>query len=384
MECVQFLRDIIKIPSRSCEEERVVKRIKEEMEKIGFHEVIIDKIGNIAGRIGNGPVKILYDSHIDTVDIGSRDMWGFDPFKGKYENGIIYGRGASDNKAAIATMIYAARIIKKKNLDDKITLWILGSVQEEDCDGLAIQYFIENTFKPDFVLLGEATALDIYRGHRGRIELKVITEGKSCHASAPERGINAIYKMQPILKKIEELNENLPVDDFLGKGTVAVTSIECDTGSLNTVPDRCRIYLDRRLTDGETKQSAILELKKIVAGDGFIEIFKYNTPSYTGLKIETEKYFPAWKLDEDHLLVRTGIEAATIVRNKKPRVDKWIFSTNGVATMGRLNIPTIGFGPSEERFAHTTEDQVSIEHLKKAIEFYSIFPELLLKNLSIK
>ena len=176
----------------------------------------------------------------------------------------------------------------------------------------------------------------------------------------------------------------MPVDDFLGKGTVAVTSIECDTGSLNTVPDRCRIYLDRRLTNGETKQSAISELKKIVAGNGFIEILKYNTPSYTGLKIETEKYFPAWKLDEDHLLVRAGIEAATMVRNKKPRVDKWIFSTNGVATMGRLNIPTIGFGPSEERFAHTTEDQASIEHLKKAIEFYSIFPELLLKNLSTK
>lgn len=379
---VTFLRDIIRIPSTSTKEKEVVLRIKEEMEKVGFDEVIIDKIGSVAGRIGHGPVKILYDSHIDTVGVGDRASWDYDPFEGKFEKGIVYGRGASDNKAAIATMVYAGKLIKEKGLEDKITLWVLGSVQEEDCDGLSIKYFVENVFKPDFVVLGECTNLDIYRGHRGRMELSISTSGKSCHASAPDRGENAIYKMANFIKGIEELNERLKHDDFLGKGTIAVTMVECKTGSLNTVPDSCTIYLDRRLTVGETKETTVSELKEIVGDNATIDVLQYNTPSHTGLVIDIEKYYPTWVLEENHVLVQAGAEAARQIRGSEPLIDKWVFSTNGITTMGRMGIPTIGFGPSEERFAHSTDDQVTVEHLVKAMEFYTLFPEILAQRVN--
>lgn len=382
-EVVQFLRDLIAIPSKSSHEKEVVNRIRKEMEKVGFDEIIIDDMGNITGGIGGGKVVVLYDSHIDTVGVGDLKMWKVDPYKGDYKDGVIYGRGASDNKAAIATMVYAGKAIKELGLEDDYTLYVLGSVQEEDCDGLAVKYVIEHTkVKPDFVVLGECTNLNIHRGHRGRIEIKVVTRGKSCHASTPERGDNAIYKMEPVIRGVEELNKNLKDDPFLGKGTIAITKIECKTGSLNTIPDECTVYIDWRLIRGETAESAIMRIQNIPEiKDAKAEILKYNTPSYTGMVIEVDKYYPAWVLDESHKLVQAGTKSAEFILQKKPKIDKWMFSTNGVSTMGILQIPTIGFGPGEERFAHSVEDQVSEEHLVKAVMFYSIFPKYLLEEL---
>jgi len=188
--------------------------------------------------------------------------------------------------------------------------------------------------------------------------------------------------MGPIIMKIEEFNKNLPEDPFLGKGTIAITKIECKTGSLNTIPDECRIYLDRRLTRGESPEDALVELEERLGEEVTVEVLKYNSPSYKGRVIEVEKYYPSWVLEESHSLVQAGVKAAEFVLQKKPQIDKWIFSTNGVSTMGRFHIPTIGFGPGEERFSHNVNDQVSEEHLVKAIMFYSIFPSYLLQELN--
>lgn len=375
---VKFLRDLISIPSFSCGEAKVAQRIKKEMEKVGFDKVWIDDMGNVIGRIGKDAPGILYDGHIDTVGVKDKSAWSFDPFKGKVEKGTVYGRGASDNKAASTVQVYAGKILKKLGGDHK-TIYVIGTVQEEDCDGLAMKYALTHSLKGkiESVVMGECTNGRIYRGHRGRMEIIITTKGKSCHASDPSRGDNAIYKMAGVISEIEKLSPKLKDHDFLGKGTVAVTAIECKTDSYNCVPYECRIYLDRRLTYGETKTSAVNELKKLPSvkkAGAKVEVLKYDSPSYSGLKLEVDKYYPTWILKENHSLVKSAAAAYEKLFDKKPIIDKWTFSTNGVASMGELGIPTIGFGPSEERFAHTTDDKVTIAQLLEATAFYSMLP----------
>lgn len=386
-EMITFIRDMIRIPSESCQEKAVIKRIEQEMKKVGFDEIKIDEMGNILGRIGSGKKVIAMDSHIDTVGVGSLNEWNHDPHEGKMENGVIYGRGASDQESAMASMVYAGKIIKDLNLVSDYTLWVVGSVQEEDCDGLCWQYIInEDKLVPDCVVITEPTNLNIYRGHRGRMEISVTTYGVSCHGSAPERGKNAIYMMSKIANEIEKLNENLTDDEFLGKGTVTISYIDCKTPSLCAVPNEAYIHLDRRLTRGETKDTAVKEVNDAIKKAGLkegeykIEILTYDTPSYTGKVYPTEKYFPTWVLDPGHPVLDSAIETYKSVFNSDPKVDKWTFSTNGVATMGMHGVPTVGFGPANEIYAHSVDDQVPTDHLVKAAAFYAVFPGIFSKK----
>lgn len=384
VELTEFMRNLVKAKSYSAQEKDVVLTIKEEMEKVGFDEVIIDGMGNILGRIGNGKTVIAMDAHIDTVEVGNPKLWKVDPFEGVLKNDIIYGRGASDQKAGMASMIYGARVMKDLGLLGDFTLYVTGTVMEEDCDGLCWQYIIkEDKIKPDFVVITEPTNLNIYRGHRGRTEIQIRTTGMSCHASAPERGSNAVYKMARIISEIEKMNGNLKDNDFLGKGTVAVTQIFFESPSQNAVPDECTIQLDRRLTAGETQETVISELKEAINRAGetaeIIELY-YDRPSYTGLSYPTKKYFPTWLMEEKSEIVQRTVKAYKEVFGTVPKVDKWTFSTNGVATAGMFNIPTIGFGPAHEIYAHSPDDQVPVDHLIKATAMYALLPHELSKN----
>jgi putative selenium metabolism hydrolase len=377
---VNFLSDVVSTPSLSRDEDAVVQRIAAEMQMIGFDEVIVDGFGSVIGRIGDGPVHIVFDSHIDVVNTGDLSMWRTPPFQATIENGILYGRGASDNKAAIASMVYGAAALLRLGIDaSRFTLWVVGTVQEEDCDGLALEHLLTTAIpNADVVVLGEATNLQVYRGHRGRAEFAVHTRGKAAHASAPERGVNAIYLMAPIAKQIEALNERLHVDPFLGKGTVVVSKVECDTPSLNAVPDGCTIYLDRRLTIGESVESARAELEQLPAvqdGQAEIELLPYVGKAYTGLTLTTEKYFPTWVTPAEHPSVRAAVEAGQEVFGRELPVSRWVFSTNGVASAGKLNIPTIGFGPANEMYAHSVDDQCPVDHLPAAAAWYAAFPD---------
>jgi putative selenium metabolism hydrolase len=377
-EMTQFLRDMIAIPSESAEEEKVILRIKEEMEAVGFDEVRVDPMGNIIGRIGNGKHLIAMDAHIDTVGVGERKNWDFDPYIGYEDESKIGGRGASDQEGGMASMVYAGKIIKELGLDKDYTLLITGTVQEEDCDGLCWQYLIEKEkIKPEFVVITEPTSLNIYRGHRGRMEIKVSTRGISCHGSAPERGDNAIYKMAPIIQELEELNHRLLDNDFLGKGTLAVSEIGHSSPSRCAVADGCWLSIDRRLTDGETYESAIEEIKALPSvkkAGAIVEMYDYKRPSYTGLVYPTKAYFPTWVLPEDHVVCQSTVEAYKNLFNKEPLVDKWTFSTNAVSIMGRHNIPCIGFGPGKEEQAHAPNEITFKDHLVKACAMYATIP----------
>lgn len=378
----RFMRDLVRIPSYSCQEKEVVHRIAEEMHKTGFDKIFLDKMGNCIGKIGRGKTVILIDGHIDTVQVTPSQNWTINPFGGVMKNNRIYGRGAADQKGATPAMVYAGKLIKELGLEDDYTLYIACTCQEEDCDGLPILHIVEKEhIQPDFVVITDSTDMKLHRGHRGRMEIKVTMKGKSCHGSMPQLGVNAVYKMAPLIEEIETLNQSLHTDPFLGKGTVVVSKIECQTPSLNAVPDECVIYLDRRLTLGETKELALRQIRQMPHAKGAkIELLQYSATSWTGLKVAQEKYFPTWVTAEDHWLVKAGLEAGKYALGRKPILTRWTFSTNGVASAGRLKIPTIGFGPGKEELAHTVKEYVEIEDMVKASVFYATLPKIIVQK----
>ena len=382
----KFLRDMIRIPSESCGEREVILRIKREMESVGFDRVDIDPMGNILGFLGNGKHLIAMDAHIDTVGVGDRSLWTHDPYEGYEDDDVIVGRGASDQEGGMASMVYAGKIIRNLGLEGDYTLLVTGTVQEEDCDGLCWQYIIEKDgIRPEFVVVTEPTSLNIYRGQRGRMEIRVATRGVSCHGSAPERGDNAIYKMAPILVELRALHENLRDDPFLGKGSLTVSEIFFSSPSRCAVADGCSISVDRRLTNGETWESALQEIRNlpaVKAANAEVSMYSYERPSYTGLVYPTECFFPTWVLDEDHPACATLVEAYRGLFGKEPLVDKWTFSTNGVSIMGRFGIPCVGFGPGHEDQAHAPNERTWKDELVAAAAMYAAVPSMYLERRS--
>ncbi len=380
----KFLRDLIAVPSVSSKEEGVIARIRQEMELCGFDEVTVDPMGNILGRIGSGKHVIAFDAHVDTVGVGNPANWKVDPFLGAEKDGIIYGRGACDMKGALASIVHGGKLIKQLGLGGDYTLYVVGSVQEEDCDGLCWQYIInEDKIHPEAVVITEPTNLGIYRGHRGRMEIEVRTRGVSCHGSAPERGVNAVYAMAPIVLDIQKLNERLTGEAFLGKGTVTISEIRSTSPSLCAVADSSAIHLDRRLAATDTLDSALREIRALQSvkdAGAEVVVLNYATPSWRGLSYPTQKYYPTWLLPESHPLLRAGVKTFEKLFDEKPRVGRWVFSTNGVAVMGMHGIPCIGFGPGDEVHAHMATEQIPVEHLVKATAWYAAFPEIYLQQ----
>ncbi|MDO4594298.1 MAG: YgeY family selenium metabolism-linked hydrolase [Tissierellia bacterium] len=410
-----FLRDLIRLHGESCEEEQKSKRIKEEMEKLGFDKAWIDPQGNVLGEMGTGKTQIAFDGHIDTVGIGNIDNWDFDPYEGIDKDGVIGGRGGSDQLGGPVSAVYGAKIMKDLGLlNDDYRVLVTGTVQEEDCDGNCWLYMIEQqNIKPEFVVSTEPTDGGIYRGQRGRMEIRVEVDGVSCHGSAPERGDNAIYKMAKILNEIEQLNEN-PADDsveikglvkmldekynpqykeanFLGRGTVTTSQIFFTSPSRCAVADSCAISLDRRMTAGETWQSCIKEIEELPSAKKYnakVTMYDYHRESWTGLAYDQECYFPTWVIPEDHEVTkaleesykslygndRIGPESEMPKRSQRPLTDKWTFSTNGVAIMGRHNIPVIGFGPGAEDQAHAPNEVTWRQDLVTCAAVYSVLP----------
>lgn len=377
---VRFLRDLIAIPSESAEEKGVIERIRAEMKSTGaFDKIWTDKMGNLFGQVGKpgkGKKLIAIDAHIDTVGVGDRSEWKHDPYKGKVADGKVWGRGAGDQEGAVPAMVYAAKIIRDLGLDtSEYCLLLTFTVMEEDCDGLCWQYIVnEGKIRPDAVVVTDSTNCTILRGHRGRMEIGVTCKGKSCHGSMPHKGDNAIYKASKIAVEIEKLNERLREDKFLGKGTITVSYVDCKTPSLCAVPGQAYLHLDRRLTIGDTKRSAVAEVKDAVKRAGVkakVAVPVYARPSYTGLTYETEKYFPTWCEEEDDLQVQAAIKAHRETLGKAPTVHRWTFSTNAVSIAGMFGIPCVGFGPAAENVAHTVNDSVPIKHLVDCAAFYA-------------
>jgi putative selenium metabolism hydrolase len=377
-----LLSQLVRIPSYSGQEEAVCKRIAELCEEAGFDEVRTDKLGNVIARIGSGKKILAFDAHIDTVEVGDRDAWERDPFSGDVDDTHVWGRGSSDQKGGAASMIAAGRMLKEAGFSEDYTLLFTFTVMEEDCDGLCWKYLIEEeNIRPDFAVSTEPTSCRIYRGHRGRMEMVVKIKGVSSHGSAPERGVSAAYKASRAALALEKLNENLKPDEdnFLGKGTIVVSQMAVSGPSQCAVPDQAMLYLDRRLTWGEDADLAIGQVKSVITetlGEApeSVTMPMYEKTGYRGYEFFQELYFPTWKIDETHPLVQGAVKAYAGSFDRKPEVDKWTFSTNGVAICGRHKIPTIGFGPGDEKEAHAPNEKNRIEDLVICAAFYAALP----------
>ncbi len=417
-----FLRDLVRIPGESCTEKGHIMRIREEMEKVGFDRVEIDPMGNVLGFMGTGKTLIAFDAHIDTVGIGNISNWTFDPYEGYETDTEIGGRGTSDQMGGIVSSVYGAKIMKDLGLlNDRYQVLVTGTVQEEDCDGLCWQYIIhEDKIRPEFVVSTEPTDGGIYRGQRGRMEIRVDVKGISCHGSAPERGDNAIYKMADILQDIRSLNENDAADsteikglvkmldpeynpqweeaNFLGRGTITTSEIFFTSPSRCAVADSCSVSLDRRMTAGETWESCLDEIRSLPAvkkyGDDVrVSMYEYARPSWTELVYPIECYFPTWVIPKDHRVTasleeayralygeeRAGNAETEAMRKARPLTDKWTFSTNGVTIMGRNGIPCIGFGPGAEAQAHAPNEKTWKDDLVRCAAVYAALPGIYCK-----
>ena len=378
-EIIQFMRDIVAIPSMDSQLKEVGERIGSEMRKLGFDEVRFDKMGNIMGRIGSGSRVLVYDSHVDTVGIGDPSAWEWDPFVGKVEDGILYARGACDEKGSTPGMIYGLAFARDLGLLDGWTAWYFGNM-EEWCDGIAPNTFVEVDpgVRPDFVVIGEPTKMNVYRGHKGRVELKVTAKGRSAHAASNHLGDNAIYKLLPIIAGIRDLEPSLGDHPFLGHAKITVSDMQVKTPSINAVPDEAVIFIDRRMTFGETKEQAIAQVRALIPPEHqatvTVEELFYDEPSYTGFVFPVDKYFPAWALEENHPLVTAGQQTRQLIDLPDGPSGKWNFSTNGIYWAGKAGIPSIGFGPGDEETAHTVRDSVSLDDMVKATEFYALLP----------
>ena len=408
-----FLRAIVKNPGESCDEKAHVETIAAEMKKVGFDEVVIDPQGNVMGFMGTGDKIIAFDAHIDTVGIGNIENWKFDPYDGYETETEIGGRGVSDQCGGIVSGVYGAKIMKDLGLiPEGYKVMVVGTVQEEDCDGLCWQYIInEDKIRPEFVVSTEPTDGGIYRGQRGRMEIRIDVKGVSCHGSAPERGDNAIYKMADILQDVRALNENDDADEteikglvkmlnpkfnpdyeearFLGRGTVTTSQIFYTSPSRCAVADSCAVSLDRRMTFGETWESCLDEIRALPSvqkygDDVTVSMYNYDRPSYTGCVYEIECYFPTWAIPKDHAVTkaleeaytglygdaRIGAEETLEMRQARPLTDKWTFSTNGVAIQGRYGIPCVGFGPGAESQAHAPNEITYKDDLVRCAAVY--------------
>lgn len=375
------LSQLVRVKSYSSREEDVCRLIKKLCEEAGFDEVKFDGLGSVVARIGHGSKTIAFDAHIDTVEVGNMKNWKFDPFCGDVKDGLVWGRGTSDQKGGAASMIAAGRILKEMGYNGDYSIYFTFTVMEEDCDGMCWKYMIEEEdFKPQLVVSTEPTSCRIYRGHRGRMEIRIILRGISCHGSAPERGVSAAYKAARAALAIEKLNQDLQPDDdhFLGKGTITVSQMDVKGPSQCAVADYAMLYCDRRLTWGEDAELAISQVRQYVCEatgdkpeDVIIEMPDYEKIGWTNTKYSQELYFPTWKIPAEHPLVKAAVAGYEKLFGKEPVVDKWTFSTNLVATTGRHKIPAIGFGPGDEAQAHAPNEITRVEDLVICSQFYA-------------
>ena len=386
-QVISLCQKLIQQKSYSGEESGVVGVLSENMKQMGFDEVTVDKYGNIIGCIkGNRPgKKVLFDGHIDTVPVTEEAEWLYPPFAAEIHDGKIYGRGTSDMKGAVAAMTCAAsNYAKDTGKDFAGEIYVAGVVHEECFEGVAAREISKNV-RPDYVVIGEASQLNLKIGQRGRAEIVIETFGKPCHSANPEKGINAVYKMAKVIGAIRTLvPTHHPV---LGDGILELTDIKsAPYPGASVVPEYCRATYDRRLLVGETKES-VLEpinglLEKLMAEDPELRVKASYAVGrercHTGNEIEGERFFPGWLYDKDDDFVQAVYTKLTD-KGFTPEITQYNFCTNGSHYAGEAKIKTFGLGPSRENLAHTLNEYVEIEQLTKVTECYYGVMEALLK-----
>jgi len=377
-DIIDFTQQLVRIKSVTGQEGDLAQLVINKMKALDYDHVSVDALGNVIGVVGDGFTDILFDSHMDTVAVNNPEAWQYDPFGGEVVDGKLYGRGSVDMKGALAAAVFAGHMAKRLRLHKDKRLTVSATVMEEDYDGETV-YAMCRQFEslPDYVVICEPSGLDLALGHKGRALLKVTSKGIPAHGSAPEKGVNAVYKMAPLLLRVEELNNDM-MQQGGDTGSIALTRIGSSAESLNAIPSQCDVYLDRRLVSGEDKAGIAAEMETLLEGiQAEWEVYDKHGISYTGEKVVLHSFLPSWEIQPDSVLAQAGIRAFKTLFDREPDLVKWDFCTNGVATAGRLNIPTIGFGPGDSKKAHTVDEYCEISEIEAAVQFYAMLPHCL-------
>lgn len=367
---IEFAQSLVQLPSLSCQEGAVAVRVEEEMRTLGFDQITVDENGSVVGVVvGGKPGRtLLFDAHTDTVDVTGGVPWARDPFSGVIEEGAIHGRGSADMKGALAAVVHAVAAMDRGEIQGRII--VSASTMEEILEGVALRTVME-AYPPDFVVIGEATDLNLARGGRGRAEIHLETVGIPTHSSAPHLGRNAVLDMATVLAGIEAMP--LPETRLMGPAILALTEISSAPFPANSViPSICRTTYDRRLLPGETKEEVLeaittLEEVQTLKLEAKIGIGEYT--AYTGNSLRKEKFFPAWLFPEDEWLVVRALEGLT-GRGLEPGLGAYRFCTNAAYSAGEAGVPTVGFGPAKETDAHVVDERVLIDDLVAAAVGY--------------
>ena len=371
-ELVEFAQSLVRIKSLSGQEGEIIKFIEQKMIALGYDEVTIDAMGNVIGRIGNGGKAILFDSHVDTVEVKDEEAWDIPPFSGAIVEGRLHGRGSVDMKSAVAASIYGAAVAASHGFIAGKTVYVSCTVFEEDCDGENLKHlFRELNLRPDYVVICEPSNNRIALGHKGKAQLLIKTRGVSAHGAAPEMGVNAIYEMAEIIQRVEKTNLALMQIGEL-RGTLVMSRISSVSASLNAVPSECEVYLDRRMIPGETEDAIKQEMAQLILGKNAIwEVGTLYRKSWTGMDIQYEPFHLAWRIDVGHELTKACIAAYRDNFGDEPAVfDFWGFSTNAVTPVS-MGVPTIGFGPGDTKLAHMRNEQCAVSQIVDACGFYA-------------
>lgn len=374
-EMISFLRTLIEINNTTCREKEMAEKVREKMEELEYDRVETDDMGNVIGVMGSGKPSLLFDCHMDTVSVIDAHRWKHNPFGGEIEDGKIYGRGSSDMKAGIVSAVYAVNAAKKSGLiRDGESVWVTCTVAEEDYEGVALKYVLDShNIRPESVIICEPTeGLRVANGHKGRALIEIRASGRASHACYPEKGINPIYLLYPVIERIKKKNEEY----FKSPGdhpTLAVTTFSVVSAGENAVPEEALITIDRRSLPGETEEDISAEFDKIVKGEERITWrFKdYVFSSWTGMEFTYHNCVPAWEIPEDSTLIRRTLDAVEKVKGQKSGVFKFSGSTNGVTSCGLYSIPSVIIGPGNLSCAHARDEYCPVSDLLKAALVYA-------------
>ena len=382
-ELVRFTQDMVRTESLSGQEKELAALISERMKGLGYDYVEIDETGNVVGAVGGKPEKgsLMFNGHMDHVPPGDMP----NPYSGEVKDGsvlgvpgqVVVGRAASDMKGALAAMTVAGSVLRDLGLKLERRLIVAGVVLEET-NGLGSRYLAERGPRPGGVVIGESTDLDVALGHRGSIGVAITTEGLSCHASAPERGINALYKMVPILEGVRRKAGDLPSHPALGKSSMVATTISASPNIKNVLPNLCTVGLDVRNTPNFVSEDVLRTLHTIVkeaqAKDtelkATVELQRRKLRCYTGYEREIEAATPPFFTNEKTALAQMTKDVIDRVLRRKAGFKVWTFATDG-CYFADQGIPTVGFGPGEERFAHSPTDNIKIDDLISSAKVYA-------------
>lgn len=382
-DVLRFARDLIHIPGPPGSEGDVARRVTQEMEKLKFDSVATDEVGNVIGIIRGtaGAPPVMLSSHMDVVDAGDVESWEYPPFDAVVTGGYLHGRGAMDIKGPLAIQTYAAAYFVENRIANDV---IVAHTIMEERGGWGMEHLMATgTMKPGVVIIGESTNGDICVGHRGRAELIIDIVGLAGHASAPERARNPLDMLPLLLPALASFNEGFAtVDPLLGRSTAVPTAIETLPRSRNVIPDIARVVLDWRVLPGLNADGAVAALRAhldetVTLPDGYTMSVSFSVEpqkTYTGRTRDRPMFTPGFLLDPSHPVVRTAVASVSASMGREPAIRPWTFATDGGHTCGVNGIPTIGFAPGEERFAHTNRECLE---LKQAELVYDAYPALI-------